>query len=187
MSTISPGQFVNNLGQNYGPDSVFPPVYLTGAVLSANAVAFPSLIIPAYNSLLIMVNVTGYGGTDVVALRFNTDSGTNYWDRTLTVAAGTVTPIVDTNTVSTTLLRLGKPINKGRQVMAQVGNLAGKSKVVMISNQFGSGAAGTAADTTLGTSGEWVNTTAQITQIDCLTAGGLNILAGSSIMVYGCL
>lgn len=187
MATINPGQFVNNLGQQYGPDSVFPPVYLTGAVLNANAVAFPTLLFPAYNSLLVMVNVTGYGGTDVVSLRFNADSGANYWDRTLTVAAGTVTPIVDTNTVSTSLMRLGKPINKGRQVMVQLGNQLSRSKVALISNQFGSGAAGTAADTTLGTAGEWVNTTAQITQIDCLTAGGLNILAGSSIMVYGCL
>jgi hypothetical protein len=186
MSTLSPGQFVNNLGQQYGPDSVFPPVYLTGAVLTANAVAFPTLLFPAYNSLLVMINVTGYGGTDVVSLRFNGDSGTNYWDRTLTVAAGGVV-VVDTNTVSTTLIRQGLPINKGRQVMAQIGNQLSRSKVVMVQNQFGSGAAGTAATITAGTAGEWVNTTQQITQIDCLTAGGLNILAGSSIMVYGCL
>lgn len=163
----------------------YPPIYLASNTLTANATAFATLIVPPFNGLWVFINVSGYGGTDVVSLRFNGDSGANYWDRTLTVAAGTVTPIVDTNTVSTTLIRCGKPINKGRQVFAQIGNLASKSKVVQIMNQFGSGAAGTAADSTISTAGEWVNTAAQITQIDCLTAGGANILAGSSICVYG--
>ena len=164
----------------------YPPIYLAQQTLAANAVAFPTIAnLPPFNGLWVFINVTGYGGTDVVSLRFNGDTGTNYWDRTLTVAAGTVTPIVDTNTVSTTLIRCGKPINKGRQVFAQIGNLATKSKVAQIMNQFGSGAAGTVADATISTAGEWVNTTVQINQIDCLTAGGLNILAGSSITVYG--
>src|SRR5262245_35498358 len=127
-SIVSPGQFVNGLFQNYGPDSVFPPAYLTGAVLTANTPAFPTLTFPAYNQLWIVMSITGYGGTDVVSLRFNADSAANYWDRTLTVAAGTVTPIVDTPTASTTLIRCGKPINKGRAVFAQVVNQLARSK-----------------------------------------------------------
>lgn len=187
MATSFPGIEQNLIGSNLGSVQLQAPVFLGGWLLTANAVAFPTLFFPAFNGLWVFINVSGYGGTDVVSLRFNGDSGTNYWDRTLTVAAGTVTPIVDTNTVSTTLMRMGKPINKGRQVFAQIGNLATKSKVCQVINQFGSGTAATVADATISTAGEWVNTAAQITQIDCLTAGGLNILAGSSIAVYGVL
>ena len=187
MSTSFPGIEQNLIGASIGVQQITPPVFLGGFALTANANAFPTLFIPPYNGLWVFINVTGYAGTDVVSLRFNGDSGTNYWDRTLTVAAGTVTPIVDTNTVSTTLIRMGKPINKGRQVFAQIGNFATRSKVVQVMNQFGSGAAGTVADTTIGSAGEWVNTTAQIIQIDCLTAGATNVISGSSIMVFGVL
>ena len=184
MSTVNPGQFVNNLGASYGPDSVFPPVYLTGATLSANAAAFPTLTFPAYASLYIYVNVTGYGGSDVVSLRFNGDTGTNYVDRTITAAAGGVV-LTDTPTASTTLIRMGIPTNQGRIVQVQILNALARRKVVMINNQIGSADATAPAAIHLGGLGLWNNTTAQITQLDVPTAGGLNILSGSSIMVFG--
>lgn len=113
----------------------YPPIYIGSQTLAASSPAFPTIAnIPVFNGLWVFINVSGYGGTDVVSLRFNGDSGTNYWDRTLTVAAGGVV-VVDTNTVSTTLIRMGLPINKGRQVFAQIGNLATKSKVVQVSDE----------------------------------------------------
>lgn len=166
-----------------GP-STWPPVFVAEMILGASAPQFPTLKFVPMSGLLLFINVTGYGGTDVVSLRFNGDSGANYWDRTLVIAAGG-TAVAETSTTSTTLIRCGKPINKGRAVMAQIVNFATKSKVVQVMNQYGSGAANTLADGTVSTSGEWINTTDLISQIDVLTAGGANILAGSSLVLYG--
>lgn len=169
----------------FGFNLPYPPLFMLEQTLAANAPNFNTLKFQPIGCLLIFMNVSGYGGTDVVSLRFNNDSSTNYWDRTLTVAQGT-TAITDTNTASTTLIRCGKPINKGRQVFAQIGNSPNsKSKVASIINQFGSGVAATIAESTLSAGGEWVNTTDLITQLDVVTAGGLNILAGSSLMIIG--
>lgn len=166
----------------------YPPLFMLESTLAASAVSFPSFPTQKFQAvqcLFIYMNISGYGGTDVVSLRFNGDSGANYWDRTVTLPAST-TVLVDTNTASTTLARCGKPINKGRQVFAQVGNSpATKAKVIQVMNQFGTGAANTVGEATFSTGAEWVNTTDLITQLDVLTAGGLNILAGSSLMLVG--
>ena len=182
---------MSSFGNFPGPPNPFgdiPPfdhlLTLEVGPLPASTPAFPTLRFNPMNGLYLFINVTGYGGTDVVSLRFNGDAGANYWDRTITLPAGT-TVFADTSTTATTLIRCGKPINKGRAVFAQIVNFAGKPKVVQVLNQFGSGVGATAAEATLSSAGEWVNTTDPINQIDVVTAGGLNILAGSTLVLLG--
>lgn len=184
MSTSFPGIEQNLFGANVGSVAITPPVFLGGFGLTASAPQFPTLFFPTFNSLTVYVYVTGYGGSDVVSLRFNGDAGTNYADRTITAVAGGVV-LVDTPTASTTLIRLGIPTNQGRVAQVNIINTLSRRKVVMVNNQIGAADATAPATIHLGGLGLWNNTTAQITQIDCLTAGGLNILTGSSIAVYG--
>lgn len=171
------------------PYAVDPPwgvTFMAELTLAANATSF-STIFPQINSqpfanIAGWINVTGYGGTDVVSLRFNGDSGANYQDQVITAAAGTTT-FTNTNTVSTTLLRCGLPVAVGRSTLFQIVNFATKNKVVQVPNWVGSASAGTASIATVGCGGAWFNILAQVNQIDVLTAGGLNILAGSTLTV----
>lgn len=176
------GLFPGQPNPNY--NETWPGVKLAEIILTASAPQFPTLRFNPMTGLFLFINVTGYGGTDVVALRFNGDSAANYWDRTITLPAGT-TVFTDTSTTATTLIRCGKPINKGRAVLAQIVNFATRAKVVQVLNQFGTGTASVAAEATLSTGGEWINTTDLINQIDVVTAGGLNISAGSSLVLLG--
>jgi hypothetical protein len=184
MSTSFPGIEQNLFGANVGSVQITPPVFLGGFGLTASAPSFPVLNFPAFNSLTVLIYVTGYGGSDVVSLQFNGDTGANYVDRTITAAAGGVV-LTDTTTASTTLIRMGIPTNQGRVVQANISNFLNRRKVVMINNQIGVVDQTAPPALHLGGVGLWNNTTAQITSITCLTAGGLNIISGSSIAVYG--
>jgi hypothetical protein len=184
MSSAFVGIQSNLIGAATGSVSITPPVFLGGFQLTASAPAFPSIAIPAFNSLQVNLFITGYGGSDVVSLQFNGDTGTNYADRTITAVAGGVV-LVDTPTSSTTLLRCGLPTAQGRVAQVNILNNATRRKVVVVNNQIGAADATAPATITLGALGLWNNTTAQIVSILCLTAGGLNILAGSSITVWG--
>jgi hypothetical protein len=184
MATFFPGIEQNLFGANVGSLQLSPPVFLGGWQLTANAISFPAIVFPAFNSLTVTIYVTGYGGSDVVSLQFNGDTGANYVDRTVTAAAGGVV-LTDTPTPNTTLIRMGLPTAQGRVVQANILNNAARRKVVMVNNQIGSADQTAPAAIHLGGLGLWNNTSAQITSITCLTAGGLSILAGSSIAVYG--
>ena len=156
--------------------------------LSSSAVTTGVLTIPAREQLFLLCNIAGYsGGGDIASLRFNGDTGTNYWDRHITAAAGGVT-LVNTQNASTTLIRLaGNAVTTGRSVSVSIMNLATVSKSVGISHvQTASGAAATVGGLDIG-GGEWVNTSAQITSIEMRTAGGsVTMPAGTGFTVFGC-
>jgi hypothetical protein len=186
MSTVTPGQVAaaGSIGFNYGPDSMFPPIYLTGATLTANAAAFPTLTFPAYATLAIAVSILGYSASDLGSLRFNGDTGANYWDRNFTSVAGGIA-LVNTETTTTTQMRFG--IATAKQVVGffNICNNLGVSKLVNGRVSIASGAVGTAGIAVLSMSGEWVNTTAQITSLNVQVVGANNFLSGSSIQVFG--
>lgn len=174
-------------GANYGNETPYPPVLLGAQQLAANAAAFSSIFIQPVNSLWFYLNVVGASGSDTCAIRFNADSGANYWDRNLTVAAGGVV-VVDTNTLSTTLIRLGVAGTLNQQIFGVIGNpsaVAAKSKVLRAMVTVATGAAGTAGSINIGCAGEWVNTSTPINRIDVVMVGANNYLAGSSLMVWG--
>lgn len=176
-------------GSNYGPVTPQPPVLLaTPQQLTANAAAFASIFIQPVNSIMIWLNLVGFSASDQAALRFNNDSGTNYWDRNLTVVAGGVV-VVDTNSAGAlAFMRLGVAGTLPTTMLITVTNpsaTAAKTKVVRTSISQATGAAGTAGTGFIWGGGEWVNTSTPISRIDCLVVGANNFLAGSSIMVWG--
>ena len=185
MSTVTPGQVAGTfIGQNYGPDAVFPPFYLTGATLTANGAAFPTLTFAGFNSLEIRLHIVGFSGSDLGSLQFNGDTGTNYWDRNITSVAGGVV-LVNNQNVSTAQMRFG--IAGTTQVVAiwNIINLLGTSKLATGRGSLGTGAAGTAGTAIVSMAGEWVNTTAQITSVKALVVGANNFLSGSTIQIFG--
>lgn len=162
----------------------WPVAVIAEGVLPASAPSFPSVSFAGMNSLLLFINVTGYGGTDVISLQFNGDTAASYWSRYLTAAQGTST-LVNTETTGATAIACGVPANKGRATMIQVVNNTTRSKIVQVMNQFGSGTTATASTATVSGQGEWLNTTAQITSFVITTVAGLNIIAGSSFQIIG--
>lgn len=168
------------------PAVVFPGMEDIGSIrLTASAATTGVLTIPAREQLMLIVNIAGYSGGDIASLRFNGDSGANYWDRHLSSAQGGVT-WTNTQTASTTLIRLAaNAVTQGRTVMVGIMNLATASKPVTIQCCTLTGAAATPGLMDVGI-GEWVNTTAQITSIEMRTAGGsITMPAGTGFTVYG--
>jgi hypothetical protein len=186
MSTVTPGQVAaaGSIGFNYGPDSMFPPIYLTGATLTSAAAAFPTLTFPAYSSLQILLHIAGYSGSDLGSLRFNADSGNNYWDRNISIAAAGVTN-VNNETTTTSQMRFGIAGTKQVVCLFNIQNLLAVSKLVRGSVAMATGAVGTAATIISGMAGEWVNTTAQITSLSVQVVGANNFVAGSTVQVFG--
>lgn len=160
-------------------------VFLGSTILAASAANTAVVTIPAYTELLITVNISSYpGGADIASLRFNADSAANYWDRHLTVAAAGVA-FTNVQNASTTLIRLaGATATTGRVAVCNFMNQTTRSKVGTIQVQTLTGAAATVGIMDFG-SGEWVNTTAQITSVQMLTAGGLTMGTGSGFSVFG--
>jgi hypothetical protein len=145
----------------------------------------PAITIAPRDLLLIQVRVTGYSGSDIASLRFNGDSGTNYWSRSISVAAGGTT-MTNAQNASATLARLHPTgTTQQRSSLHAVTNFATKSKVGTISAQTSSGSAATIPELEFG-GFEWVNTTAQITSVTLLTAGGsITMPAGTGFAVFG--
>jgi len=186
MSTTFGGQFVQTLGQLYGIDNVIPLVYLNGAILTAAATTFPTLSVPAYNTLAIAINAPAFGGADNVSLRFNADAGNNYQFRTLSLASASITPIVDNPGLTTSSIVLGPAaLAVGRTIYAFVSNTLASPKVLTATVGLAGAAVGTSPVSVISCQGTWFNTTAQITTVTCLTAGGQTIAAGSSIQIFG--
>jgi hypothetical protein len=161
-----------------------PNFYQYEYVLTSNSARFPTITLPGvYDCILLYINITGYGGSDVVSIQFNGDSGTNYMSRFGTCPAGSGT-ITDATTTSDTLIRCGLVISKPRCVQAQIETRQDKSKLVQMSVCIGSGDPTTAPAAHAYCFGEWSPTVpADIKTIDLLTAGGLNMLAKSNVLL----
>ena len=183
MSTLFTGVPSNLVGAATGVQTIQPGQFLDGATLSANAAAFPLLTFPAWNSLDIRLNIMGFSGSDIVSIRFNADTGNNYWDRNLTAVAGGVV-FVDNPTTTTSQIRVGIAGTKGISARLQVGNNLAVSKLVSGTVSMGTGAVGTAGTAVVSMAGEWINTTAQIISLSIQCVGANNLLSGSSAMVY---
>lgn len=141
--------------------------------------------IEARDMLMIVVRVLGYSGADIASLRFNGDTGANYRSRSESVAAGGVT-FTDAPQASATLARL-HPTTTTLQRVSQhiISNNLGTSKLGTISALTGSGSAATQSVNEWG-GFEWVNTTAQITSVQLLTAGGsITMPAGTGMAIFG--
>lgn len=187
MSTVTPGQVAaaGSIGFNYGPDTTFPMIYLTGAALTANGAAFPTLTFPGYNSLEIRLHLAGFSGSDTATLTFNGDTGNNYWDRNITIAAGGVTVTDSSSNTTRANIRVGAAGTTQIVAVLNIVNILAKSKLVVGRVAQATGAVGTAGTGYVFSGGEWVNTTAQITTANVQCLGANNLLSGSSIQIFG--
>lgn len=151
---------------------------------AASCASIGPITVPTRDILMIVVKITGYGGSDIVSARFNGDSGANYWDRHLTSVAGGVV-FVNTQTASTTLCRLAGVAQSGGRIITMIGiNKATLSKHFTIDTGDITGAAATVGRWDRGDC-EWVNTTAQITDITMLAAGGQTLTQDTEFGVFG--
>lgn len=158
-----------------------------GATQTASAlVSTGAITIPARHLLLVAYRITSMSTSDVPALRFNADSGANYWDRIITSIAGGVV-LVNNQNVSQAFMRVGAPAGTpGSSGLVFISNLATSSKVATIMNNAATGAAGTAGSLGVAGGGEWVNTVNQITSVELRKALGTGTMgANTGFAVFG--
>lgn len=155
-------------------------------VLQANAAVWPKPFnIPAPCNLITGdIDISGYGGTDVVSVQCNGDTGANYNTRYVTAVAGQIATLVNAEFASDTMVRFGLPISKGRSVKFSVGNNNnGKTHLFNSVVSIGTGVAATLPTVHLCCQGEWMGVV-PITSLLFLTQGGATMLKGSSIRLY---
>ena len=136
----------------------------------------------ALNYLRVMVRISGYSGSGIAQLRFNGDAGTtayayrvsNNFAAATTAVAGVAAGIKVSQTATTGPRGL---------ISFDIINITGRPHGIVYAGSDLSEVASTAPDVVLG-AGIWT-TTSQITQIT-LEGGGVNLLAGSDLTVYGC-
>jgi hypothetical protein len=148
-----------------------------GSVASISTPAFD-----AYNWLEVWVRISGYsGGGGIAQLQFNGDAGTTAYASAVqdnngapvTQVAGTAAGVK----VSATSITGARAL-----IRFLISNVAGRVHGVDFTGCDQSEAAATAPHNIIG-SGIWTNTT-QITRIT-LEGGGVNLLAGSDLAVWG--
>lgn len=146
----------------------------------------PAPTLPARDGLLVAVMVPeGRSAANTLLLRFNGDSAANYWTRTFTSAQFIgIATFANNQTVSATSLILDAG-GAGTDVahwFVVVSNRLATTKTAFWQGTQGSGAVGTVPTTVLGT-GEWVNTTAQVTSVGLSSTATLP--AGTTLIVTG--
>lgn len=161
--------------------------FLGSTVLAASAVATSVVTIQSRDLLLIVVRVTGYSGAgDIASLRFNGDSGTNYWSKPASSAAATTAITTPASTTGANLARLfAAATTQGRSANVSITNFTTTHKLGTVSGCTGS-TGPTAGGTLEANAFGWTNTTAQITTIELRTAGGsVTMAAGTGFAVFG--
>lgn len=184
-TAMSLASVVNNIDYTAAPFPLGLDFLGSGTCTDGAGSSCGVLVIPPRDYLVIIVKVTGYGGGDIESLRFNADAGANYWDRALVAAAGVAT-FTNTQTISTTLCRLatGDAITTARVSTVFIINKATLSKRGVHFTGDNTSAAATAGNLIFGGC-EWVNTTAQITTVELLTAAAATFNADTEFGVFG--
>lgn len=154
--------------------------------LAAAATSLASGTLPARDELMIVVRIPSLSVADIPALRFNGDTAANYWSRYITAATAAVT-LTNAQTASALMARLtGMSVTNGRTYQVVMSNKLSATKLATVVGATGSGAVATIPAVDITGSFEWVNTTAQITSVTLLTAGGTATMAASSgFVVFG--
>jgi hypothetical protein len=160
--------------------------FLGSASLTAAATSLASGTLAARDELMIVARIVSLSVADIPALRFNGDTAANYWTRYLTAATGVAT-VANAQTASALMARLsGVSVTNGRTFSVIMSNRLASTKVGTVDAATGSGAAATIPATDITGSFEWINTTAQVTSVTLLAAGGTATMGiGSGFVVYG--
>lgn len=160
--------------------------YLGSCTITGSpAASCANLTVAAKDELMIIVRVIGYGGADIASLRFNADTGNNYNSRYLDSGASTVTTLTNVQTLTTNFGRLfGNTQTTGRNAEIICSNSATAEKLCTVNGISGVGSVSTVLNIQFG-GFSWVNTAAQITSVQLITAGANTLSVGSAVMVYG--
>lgn len=143
-----------------------------------------------YEQLIIEIAVPFYAGADVASLRFGNgnflvDAGTNYQSRTVTLGAGTVTPLVDAPQTSDTMFRLGIATANGRKATIKITNFQTRNKVLKADVSIGTTDATSVADAHVSVEGMWANTNDFIKSCQLVLPGAGKMGTGTQFIVYG--
>jgi hypothetical protein len=160
--------------------------FLGSTKLVSAAVTTGVVTISARDILCVLVRVTGYSSGDIASLRFNADSGANYWSKGSSAGTTATSITAVTAATSVTLAKMfAANATQGRSAVVSITNNATTEKIGAISGATGSGTAGTGGILECNSFG-WVNTTAQITSIEMRTFNGVVTLSsGSGFAVFG--
>jgi hypothetical protein len=162
------------------------PAKLCGFRFASAAATSGAVTCAAAQVFYCLVNVTGYGGSDVVSFRFNADTtATNYHARWILFSNAATPVVTSANFTTGGNIQLGPTtITTGRSILLGCSNDATHRKICSIQEQEEATAQATFAQMSTGY-GEWFNTTAQITSIEMRTNGGQTLTAGSGFVCYG--
>lgn len=146
-----------------------------------------AITVPAFDELMIVCRVVSLSAGDIVALQFNSDTGNNYRSRYIVNNATSGVTLTDVPTATTNMARLSGISDAGqRTITAVINNRLGTAKVGTVVSTLGTGSVSTQHKIDLAGGFEWVNTSAQITSVTMLTAGGTATMAtDSGFQVFG--
>lgn len=157
----------------------------TGKVaVAANSL---SLTVAARKELLVMIFVTGTSASSQVQIRFNSDTGPNYWDYLLrgNAAIAGIASVAQTRGTLATGVRLHADASiRPRIALLGILNRLDRSKPLTLLPQAGGGSATALARPGLGQA-EWVNTSAQITTLSLHADATVNLNIGTVAVVFG--
>lgn len=178
----SPGGYYNSMFDQYAKGME----YLGGAEASVAVPALGPITFRPRDMLFVIIRITNLSTTGIPALRFNGDSGANYWDRNLTAAAGGATwSEVTSQAAAPGMLRLGGvSAVTGRVGMAVVMNQANSTKNCIGEFTTITGAVGTVSALQV-FSGEWVNTVDQINSLTLVNTGTGNFGVDTGFGIFG--
>lgn len=161
--------------------------YLGGGKVASALSTTGIITVEPRDLLVVPFSITGYGGGgDIASLRFNNDSGNNYQSSYISGTAAAPPVLSNVFTGTTSLLRLaGVSLTTGREGVVILSNQTATNKVAKIAVFDIGAAAGTQSVHEIAGGGGWFNTTAQITSIEMLTAGGQTLTAGTGFSVFG--
>lgn len=154
--------------------------YLGGVELAATGGTLDFKDIPARDVLFVMLRCPS-SASSTLTMRFNADSGANYWYKNMKSIAGSQL-FTNKDVVGQTSIALHYDAETlGRSAFIYITNKSDKSKSIEFFPFVGSGAAGTASDLESGV-GEWVNTSVQIDRITLL---GTTMAIDTGFGVFG--
>src|ERR1044071_3870511 len=143
--------------------------YLGGFKFPGSQASSGRITIVPRDCIWVCFVVTGYGGSDIVSLRFHGDTGDNYQTRYITAAIASTT-LTNVATLTTGFLRLaGVSLATRRSGLVQIANIAAANKVCSVNVMDDTSAVGTEPVAEIAGGGTWFNTTAQITDIEMTT------------------
>jgi hypothetical protein len=161
--------------------------YLGGARLTAAGTTLTATLL-ARDGIQINILIAGMAALGEIRLRVGTgtpDAGAVYWYKPFTsgqfVGVATfASPALASQT--SIMLNANTQTLDASHIVVMGGNRGATTKPIMWQATYGSGAVGTIPTVGMG-SGEWVNTTGQITSVQVFST--TNMLAGTTIMGFG--